>query len=88
MKSSKILKIIIVFILFVACNTSINLDDEILSDYDSESSIIENQELNSIISNEDPLTLLALGDSYTIGEELMKKKDGLTNLLRLHMKMG
>ena len=67
MKSSKILKIIIVFILFVACNTSINLDDEILSDYDSESSIIENQELNSIISNEDPLTLLALGDSYTIG---------------------
>lgn len=68
MKSSKILKIIFVFILFVACNTSINLDDEILSDYDSESSIIENQELNSIISNEDPLTLLALGDSYTIGE--------------------
>ena len=36
--------------------------------YDSESNIIEDHELNSVISNEGPLTLLALGDSYTIGE--------------------
>ena len=55
-------------ILFIACNTSSNLDDEILPIYDTESNIIKNQELNSIISNEGPLSLLALGDSYTIGE--------------------
>jgi len=66
--SYKILKINLVFILFIACNTSSNLDDEILPIYDTESNIIKNQELNSIISNEGPLSLLALGDSYTIGE--------------------
>lgn len=66
--SYKILKINLVLILFIACNTSINLDDEILPIYGTESNIIENQELNSIISNEGPLSLLALGDSYTIGE--------------------
>ena len=66
--SYKILKINLVLILFIACNTSINLDDEILPIYGTESNIIENQELNSIISNESPLSLLALGDSYTIGE--------------------
>ena len=66
--SYKILKINLVLILFIACNTSNNLDDEILPIYDTESNIIKNQELNSIISNEGPLSLLALGDSYTIGE--------------------
>ena len=66
--SYKILKINLVLILFIGCNTSSNLDDEILPIYGSESNIIENQELNSIISNESPLSLLALGDSYTIGE--------------------
>ena len=66
--SYKILKINLVLILFIACNTSSNLDDEILPIYDTESNIIKNQELNSIISNEGPLSLLALGDSYTIGE--------------------
>ena len=55
-------------ILFIACNTSSNLDDEISPIYGTESNIIENQDLNSIISNESPLSLLALGDSYTIGE--------------------
>ncbi|MDG2500694.1 MAG: hypothetical protein P8M56_05650, partial [Flavobacteriaceae bacterium] len=55
-------------ILFVACSTSSNLDDETLPNNDTESNITENQELNSIISNQGPLTLLALGDSYTIGE--------------------
>ena len=64
----KILKINFVLILFVACSTSSNLDNETLPNNDTESNIIENQELNSIISNEGPLTLLALGDSYTIGE--------------------
>ena len=68
LSSYKILKINFLFILFIACNTSSNLDDEILPIYDTESNIIKNQELNSIISNESPLSLLALGDSYTIGE--------------------
>lgn len=68
LSSYKILKINFVLILFVACSTSSNLDDENLPNNDTESNIIENQELNSIISNEGPLTLLALGDSYTIGE--------------------
>jgi len=66
--SYKILKINLVLILFISCNTSSNLDDEILPIYDTESNIIKNHELNSIISNEGPLSLLALGDSYTIGE--------------------
>lgn len=66
--SYKILKINLVLILFIGCNTSSNLDDESLPIYSTESNIIENQELNSIISNESPLSLLALGDSYTIGE--------------------
>ena len=66
--SYKILKINLVLILFIGCNTSSNLDDETLPNNDTESNITENQELNSIISNEGPLTLLALGDSYTIGE--------------------
>ena len=68
LSSYKILKINFVLILFVACSTSSNLDDETLPNNDTESNIIENQELNSIISNQGPLTLLALGDSYTIGE--------------------
>ena len=68
LSSYKILKINFVLILFVACSTSSNLDDETLPNNDTESNIIENQELNSTISNEGPLTLLALGDSYTIGE--------------------
>ena len=68
LSSYKILKINFVLILFVACSTSSNLDDETLPNNDTESNIIENQELNSIMSNEGPLTLLALGDSYTIGE--------------------
>ena len=63
-----IYKINFVLILFVACNTSSSLDDDPLPIYDSESNIIEDHELNSVISNEGPLTLLALGDSYTIGE--------------------
>jgi len=66
--SYKILKINLVLILFIGCNTSSNLDDEISPIYGTESNIIENQDLNSIISNESPLSLLALGDSYTIGE--------------------
>ena len=68
LSSYKILKIKFVLIFFVACSTSSNLDDETLPNNDTESNIIENQELNSTISNEGPLTLLALGDSYTIGE--------------------
>ena len=68
LRSYKILKINFVLILFVACSTSSNLDDETLPNNDTESNITENQELNSIISNQGPLTLLALGDSYTIGE--------------------
>ena len=68
LSSYQILKINFVLILFVACSTSSNLDNETLPNNDTESNIIENQELNSIISNEGPLTLLALGDSYTIGE--------------------
>ena len=66
--SYKILKINLVLILFIGCNTSSSLDDEISPIYGTESNIIENQDLNSIISNESPLSLLALGDSYTIGE--------------------
>ena len=68
LSSYQILKINFVLILFVAFSTSSNLDNETLPNNDTESNIIENQELNSIISNEGPLTLLALGDSYTIGE--------------------
>ena len=68
LSSYQILKINFVLILFVACSTSSNLDNETLPNNDTESNIIENQELNSIISNEGPLTLLALCDSYTIGE--------------------
>ena len=68
LSSYQILKINFVLILFVACSTSCNLDDETLPTNDTESNITENQELNSIISNQGPLTLLALGDSYTIGE--------------------
>ena len=68
LSSYQILKINFVLILFVACSTSSNLDNETLPNNDTESNIIENQELNSIISNQGPLTLLALGDSYTIGE--------------------
>ena len=43
----KILKINFVLILFVACSTSSNLDDETLPNNDTESNIIENQELNN-----------------------------------------
>ncbi len=68
LSSYKIFKINFVLIVFVACSTSSNLDDETLPNNDTESNVIENQELNSIISNKGPLTLLALGDSYTIGE--------------------
>jgi hypothetical protein len=54
LSSYQILKINFVLILFVACSTSSNLDNETLPNNDTESNIIENQELNSIISNEGP----------------------------------
>ena len=66
--SFKLLKLFLLLVILSACNTSGTLDNDILITDNSESNIIENQELNNESTNEGPLSLLALGDSYTIGE--------------------
>lgn len=66
--SFKLLKLFLLLVILSACNTSGTLDNDILITDNSESNIIENQELNNESTNQGPLSLLALGDSYTIGE--------------------
>ena len=86
--SYKIIKINLVLILFITCNTSSDLDDEILPIYGTESNIIENQQLNSMISNESPLSLLALGDSYTIGEGVNEEERWPNQLVQVAYENG
>ena len=66
--SFKLLKLFLLLVILSACNTSGTLDNDILITDNSESNIIENQELNNESTNQGQLSLLALGDSYTIGE--------------------
>ena len=66
--SFKLLKLFLLLVILSTCNTSGTLDNDILITDNSESNIAENQELNNESTNEGPLSLLALGDSYTIGE--------------------
>ena len=62
----KILKLSYFLIFIIACNSSSSFDDENLNLIDEEISV--NQNLNSDNSNQTQFSLLALGDSYTIGE--------------------
>ena len=62
----KILKLSYFLIFFIACNSSSSFDDENTNSIDQD--IIKNQNLNSNSSDQTQFTLLALGDSYTIGE--------------------
>ena len=59
-----ILNSLLIFI--IACNSSSSFDDETLISIDEDASV--NQNLNSDNSNQTQFSLLALGDSYTIGE--------------------
>jgi lysophospholipase L1-like esterase len=54
------------FIFIIACDSSSSFDDETLISIDEDASL--NQNLNSDNSNQTQFSLLALGDSYTIGE--------------------
>ena len=62
----KILKLSYFLIFIIACNSSSSFDDETLISIDEDASV--NQNLNSDNSNKTQFSLLALGDSYTIGE--------------------
>ena len=62
----KILKLSYFFIFIIACDSSSSFDDETLISIDEDASV--NQNLNSDNSNQTQFSLLALGDSYTIGE--------------------
>ena len=64
----KILKLSCFLIFFMACNSSNSLDDENLILSDEDINIVENQNLNSNSLDQTQFTLLALGDSYTIGD--------------------
>ena len=55
-------------IFFIACNSSSSFDDENLNSINEDIIIGENQNLNTNSSDQTQFTLLALGDSYTIGE--------------------
>ena len=62
----KIIKFSYFLIFIIACNSSSSFDDETLISIDEDASV--NQNLNSDNSNQTQFSLLALGDSYTIGE--------------------
>ena len=62
----KIIKFSYFLIFIIACNSSSSFDDETLNSIDEDASV--NQNLNSDNSNKTQFSLLALGDSYTIGE--------------------
>ena len=62
----KIIKFSYFLIFIIACNSSSSFDDETLNSIDGDASV--NQNLNSDNSNKTQFSLLALGDSYTIGE--------------------
>ena len=62
----KIIKFSYFLIFIIACNSSSSFDDETLISIDEDASV--NQNLNSDNSNKTQFSLLALGDSYTIGE--------------------
>ena len=62
----KILKLSYFLIFIIACDSSSSFDDETLISIDEDASV--NQNLNSDNSNQTQFSLLALGDSYTIGE--------------------
>ena len=64
----KILKLSYFLIFFIACNSSSSFDDENLNSVNEDIIIGENQNLNTNSSDQTQFTLLALGDSYTIGE--------------------
>ena len=62
----KIIKFSYFLIFIIACNSSSSFDDENLDSIEEDISV--NQNLNSDNSNKTQFSLLALGDSYTIGE--------------------
>ena len=62
----KILKLSYFLIFIIACDSSSSFDDENLDSIGEDISV--NQNLNSDNSNQTQFSLLALGDSYTIGE--------------------
>ena len=62
----KIIKFSYFLIFIIACNSSSSFDDETFNSIDEDASV--NQNLNSDNSNQTQFSLLALGDSYTIGE--------------------
>ena len=62
----KIIKFSYFLIFIIACNSSSSFDDETLNSINEDASV--NQNLNSDNSNQTQFSLLALGDSYTIGE--------------------
>lgn len=64
----KILKLSNFLIFFIACNSSSSFDDENLNSINEDIIIGENQNLNTNSSDQTQFTLLALGDSYTIGQ--------------------
>ena len=64
----KILKLSNFLIFFIACNSSSSFDDENLNSINEDIIIGENQNLDTNSSDQTQFTLLALGDSYTIGE--------------------
>ena len=64
----KILKLSNFLFFFIACNSSSSFDDENLNSINEDIIIGENQNLNTNSSDQTQFTLLALGDSYTIGE--------------------
>ncbi len=64
----KILRLSYFLIFFIACNSSNSFDDEDLNSINEDINIDESQNLNYNSLNQTQFTLLALGDSYTIGE--------------------
>ena len=62
----KIIKFSYFLIFIIACNSSSSFDDENLDSIEEDISV--NQNLNSDSLNQTQFSLLALGDSYTIGE--------------------
>ena len=62
----KIIKFSYFLIFIIACNSSSSFDDETLNSINEDASV--NQNLNSDSLNQTQFSLLALGDSYTIGE--------------------
>ena len=62
----KIIKFSYFLIFIIACNSSSSFDDETLNSINEDAGV--NQNLNSDSLNQTQFSLLALGDSYTIGE--------------------